>query len=118
MRVNYSNNTIEKPAGKRTPAKTIQFDELKQYIDIFKEVVDVRSPTDAIASWARAGYPEAQAINVLHSVIFSFGGGHRIWGRFHKLYISSIGNINVLLSEAHLRRDDDANPRCSVSAHH
>jgi hypothetical protein len=33
MRVNYSNNTIEKPAGKRTPAKTIQFDELKQYID-------------------------------------------------------------------------------------
>ena len=108
MKVDYSNNKIEKPAGKRTPAKMIQFVELKQYIDRFKEVVDVRSPTDAIASWATAGYPEAQAMNVLYSVIVSFGGGHRIWGRFHKLYTSSIRSVNSLLSEAHRKRDDDA----------
>ena len=109
MKVDYVNSTIKKPAGKRTPAKTIGFDELKRYINIFQEVVDVKSPTEAIAMWAKAGYPEALAMNVLHSVIVSFGGGHRIWGRFQKAYAASISNINSLLSEAYVKRDADAN---------
>ena len=108
MKINYATNTIEKPTGKRTPAGVIQFDDLKHFIEIFKEVVDVKSPTDAIASWVKGGYPEEQAIAVLYSVIVCFGGGHRIWGRYHDVYTASITNINSLLSRAHRRRNDDA----------
>lgn len=107
MQVNYQDKNIVKPQGKRTPTRLIQFDELNRFIGIFKEVVDVKSPTDAVASWVKAGYPQEQAIAILHSVIVSFGGGHRIWGRFHKVYSVSVSEVNFFLREAHLRRDED-----------
>jgi hypothetical protein len=107
MQVNYQDKSIIKPQGKRTPASVIQFDELNRFIKIFKEVVDVNSPADAVALWVEAGYPQDQAIEILYSVIVRFGGGHRIWGRFHKVYSSTVDEVNSFLREAHIRRHED-----------
>jgi hypothetical protein len=107
MQVNYQTNTIEKPQGQRTPAGIIRFAELNRFIEIFKAVVDVKSPTDAVAAWVKAGYPQDQAIELLHAVIVRFGGGYRIWGRFHKVYRVSVNEVNAFLAEAHQRRDED-----------
>lgn len=107
MQVDYQNNTIVKPQGKRTDAAIISFYELHRFIQIYHAVVDVKSPTTATMSWITKGYPEEEALQVLYSVIVLFGGGHRIWGKFHQLYASSRGDINALLIEAHQRRNDD-----------
>jgi hypothetical protein len=108
MQVDYQNNTIIKPQGKRTSATSIPFNELHKFIEIYNEVVDVKSPAAATTSWVTKGYPEEETIHVLYSVIVLFGGGHRIWEKFHRLYSSSIGDINSLLIQAHQRRNDNA----------
>ena len=106
MFVNYPDQYIAKPAGKRTPASRIPFGTVKQYMQIFQEVVDVQTATKAVDAWVRAGYPEEQVMGVLHAVIIQFGGGYRIWGRYHALYTAATSEINTVLREAHLRREE------------
>lgn len=107
MKVNFQENIINKSQGKRTPSSVIKFDELKHYIRIFKEVVDVKSPTDAVSLWVNSGFSRDYTIEVLYSVIVRFGGGHRNWGRFHKVYISTLDDINAFLAEAYIKRHED-----------
>lgn len=107
MQVNYHNNTIEKPQGKRTSARIIQFDELNRYIEIFQKVVDITSPTKAVTLWIATGCSETHVVNVLYSVIVLFGGGYRIWGRFGAIYNSSTHKINEVLSYVYNHRDED-----------
>ena len=79
----------------------------KVSIKIFQKVVDVESPTEAVASWIATNCSETQVINVLRSVIVDFGGGHRIWGKFGAGYNSSTHEINKILSSVYKHRDED-----------
>ena len=65
MQVNYQSQNILKPEGKRTASHLIAFDELHQYITIYKEVVDVNSPVAAVSSWVSSGHDEAETLDVL-----------------------------------------------------
>lgn len=107
MQINYQDKTIIKPNGIRTPVSRIGFDELNQYIKIYREVVDVQSPTVAVSAWVRNDFPEEQVAEVLYAVIVSFGGGHRIWGRFKEEYHTLRHEINGYLRYAYSRRNDD-----------
>jgi len=60
MEVNYQNQTISKPQGKRTAPALIKFDDLTRFIAIYQEVVDVKSPTTAMNAWVSSGYAEGK----------------------------------------------------------
>jgi hypothetical protein len=102
----YQTQTIDKPQGKRTPSCTIRFDELHQYFKVYKEVVDIDSPTTAVAAWVESGHTEENALQVLYSVIVRFGGGHRIWGKYHQSYAATISDVNATLVQAYQKRTD------------
>ena len=97
MKIDLVAQIVHKAQGKNTPAAQIPFHCLRCYLALYNREIDTESAIKAIANWRNTGQKTTDVLNVLESVIVTFGGGHRIWGKYSNYYFKHLNLVNEQL---------------------
>lgn len=106
----YSNNILRKGEGQRTPISQINIKVLNSLIDVFEKEINVKDASKIFQLWVNSNFDSQHTVNLLYSIIVTFGEGYRIWGRFNSYYNDNLENINATLIRAYNIKNDGIAP--------